>query len=121
MLIHPEIDPIALQIGPFKVYWYGLMYFFAFLSFIYLGKKQLKKRWWNDINEKMLDDVLFYGAIGVVLGGRLGYVFFYQPTYYLSNLDEVFAFWQGGMSFHGGFLGVLISLFLISPTLKSSI
>ena len=71
MLIHPEIDPIALQIGPFKVYWYGLMYFFAFLSFIYLGKKQLKKRWWNDINEKMLDDVLFYGAIGVVLGGRL--------------------------------------------------
>ena len=100
MLIHPEIDPVALQIGPFKVYWYGLMYFFAFLSFIYLGKKQLKKRWWNDINEKMLDDVLFYGAIGVVLGGRLGYVFFYQPTFYLSNLDEVFAFWQGGMSFH---------------------
>ena len=114
MLIHPEIDPIALQIGPFKVYWYGLMYFFAFLSFIFLGKKQLKKRWWNDINEKMLDDALFYGAIGVVLGGRLGYVFFYQPSYYLSNLDEVFAFWQGGMSFHGGFLGVLISLFLIS-------
>ena len=114
MLIHPQIDPIALQIGPLKVYWYGLMYFFGFLAFIYLGKIKLKKVWWNDINVKILDDVFFYGALGVILGGRLGYVLFYQPTYYFSNLDQVFAFWQGGMSFHGGFLGVLISTVLVS-------
>ena len=114
MLIHPQIDPIAIQIGPLKVYWYGLMYFFGFLFFIYLGKKQLKKTWWKNINEKILDDTFFYGALGVIFGGRLGYVLFYQPNYYLSNLDQVFAFWQGGMSFHGGFLGVLISLILIS-------
>ena len=114
MLIHPQFDPIALQIGPLKVYWYGLMYFFAFLSFIYLGKKQLKKIWWSNINEKILDDTFFYGALGVILGGRLGYVLFYQPSYYLLNLNEVFAFWQGGMSFHGGFLGVLISLIFVT-------
>ena len=114
MLIHPQLDPIAFQLGPLKLHWYGLMYLFAFLSFIHLGNKQLKKIWWNDINQKILDDSFFYGAIGVILGGRLGYVLFYQPTYYLSNLDQVFAFWQGGMSFHGGFLGVLISLIFIS-------
>ena len=114
MLIHPQLDPIALQIGPLKLHWYGLMYFFAFLSFIYLGKKQLKKIWWNDINEKILDDTFFYGALGVIIGGRLGYVVFYQPGYYLSNLDQIFAFWQGGMSFHGGFLGVLISLIFVT-------
>ena len=114
MLIHPQLDPIALQIGPLKLHWYGLMYFFAFLSFIYLGKKQLKKIWWSDINEKILDDTFFYGALGVIIGGRLGYVVFYQPNYYLSNLDQIFAFWQGGMSFHGGFLGVLISLIFVT-------
>ena len=110
MLIHPQLDPIALQLGPLKLHWYGLMYLFAFLSFIQLGKKQLKKTWWSDINENILDDTFFYGAIGVILGGRLGYVLFYQPTY----LDQIFAFWQGGMSFHGGFLGVLISLIFVT-------
>ncbi len=59
MLIHPQLDPIALQIGPLKLHWYGLMYFFAFLSFIYLGKKQLKKIWWSDINAKILDELVF--------------------------------------------------------------
>ena len=59
MLIHPQLDPIALQLGPLKLHWYGLMYLFAFLSFIQLGKKQLKKAWWSDINENILDDTFF--------------------------------------------------------------
>ena len=109
MIIHPQIDPIAIHIGPLMVHWYGLMYFIGFLFFIYLGKKQIKRQFWSKINEKILDDMFFYGALGVILGGRLGYVLFYQPSYFYSNPANIFAFWQGGMSFHGGFLGVLIS------------
>jgi len=114
MLIHPQIDPIAMQLGPLKIHWYGLMYFIGFLSFIYFGKKQIQTQPWITINEKVLDDAFFYGALGVILGGRLGYVLFYQPLYFFSHPDEIFSFWQGGMSFHGGFLGVLISLIWIS-------
>ncbi len=114
MLIHPQIDPIAMQLGPLKIHWYGLMYLIGFLSFIYFGKKQIQTQPWITINEKVLDDAFFYGALGVILGGRLGYVLFYQPLYFFSHPDEIFSFWQGGMSFHGGFLGVLISLIWIS-------
>ncbi len=114
MLIHPQIDPIAMQLGPLKIHWYGLMYLIGFLSFIYFGKKQIQTQPWITINEKVLDDTFFYGALGVILGGRLGYVLFYQPLYFFSHPDEIFSFWQGGMSFHGGFLGVLISLLWIS-------
>ena len=114
MLIHPQIDPIAMQLGPLKIHWYGLMYLIGFLSFIYFGKKQIQTQPWITIDEKVLDDTFFYGALGVILGGRLGYVLFYQPLYFFSHPDEIFSFWQGGMSFHGGFLGVLISLIWIS-------
>jgi len=110
MLIHPQINPIALDFGLLKVHWYGLMYFFGFISFIYLGKHQIKNRPWITINHKILDDTFFYGALGVILGGRLGYILFYQPFYYFSHLNEILAFWHGGMSFHGGFIGVLVSL-----------
>ena len=68
MFIHPQIDPIAISIGLLKVHWYGLMYFFGFLSFIYLGKKQIITKPWFNLNEKMLDDTFFYGALGVILG-----------------------------------------------------
>jgi len=114
MLIHPQFNPVAISLGPLQVHWYGLMYFFAFIFFIYLGKKQIALHPWAKIDEKILDDAFFYGALGVVLGGRLGYVLFYQPSYFLLHLDEVFSFWRGGMSFHGGFLGVLISLFWVA-------
>jgi phosphatidylglycerol:prolipoprotein diacylglycerol transferase len=90
------------------------MYFIGFLSFIYFGKKQVKNQTWSLIDVKILDDMFFYGALGVILGGRLGYVLFYQPIYYLNNPVEIFAFWQGGMSFHGGFLGVLIAMMMIA-------
>ena len=114
MLTHPQFDPIAISIGPFALHWYGLMYFIGFLSFIYFGKKQARDQTWSSVDEKVLDDMFFYGALGVILGGRLGYVLFYQPTYYLNNPAEIFAFWQGGMSFHGGFLGVLIAMMTIA-------
>ena len=114
MLTHPQFDPIAISIGPVALHWYGLMYFIGFLSFIYFGKKQLRIQTWSLIDKKILDDMFFYGALGVILGGRLGYVLFYQPEYYLNNPAEIFAFWQGGMSFHGGFLGVLIGMMMIA-------
>src|SRR5688500_12717310 len=116
MLIHPQIDPVALHLGPLAIHWYGLMYLVAFLSVLWLGKLRIRRntarnpdyRW----NESDLDDMLFYGALGVILGGRLGYVLFYQPAYYLDHPLEIFALWQGGMSFHGGFLGVLTAMWL---------
>ena len=93
MLIHPQIDPVVFALGPLKVHWYGLMYFIGFLSFIHLGKKQIATRPWFNLSEKMLDDIFFFGAIGVILGGRLGYVLFYQPLYYFTHMDAIFAFW----------------------------
>ncbi len=111
MLIHPEFDPIALQIGPLAVRWYGLMYLLAFGLFILLGRSQIKRRPDLGWTAQDLDDLLFYGILGVVLGGRLGEVVFYQPGYYLQHPAEIIAIWKGGMSFHGGFLGVLVALF----------
>ena len=114
MLIHPQFNPIAISFGSLQIHWYGLMYLIAFLLFIFLGKKQISSRPWLKIDNIILDDVFFFGALGVVFGGRLGYVLFYQPVYFLNNPAEIFAIWHGGMSFHGGFLGVLIGLFWIS-------
>lgn len=113
MIIHPSIDPVALQIGPIAIHWYGLMYVTGFMAFLFLGRWQIAHRQWYGWTAEMLDDALFYGALGVVLGGRLGYVLFYQPSYFLSNPAEIFAVWQGGMSFHGGFLGVLVAMYFL--------
>ena len=109
MLVHPQFDPVALSLGPLKVHWYGLMYLLAFLQFWWLGKLRLSKRPELGVSEKGLDDLLFYGVLGVVLGGRLGQVLFYDPGYYLAHPAEIFALWKGGMSFHGGLLGVLVA------------
>ncbi len=110
MLIHPQFDPVAIQIGAFGIHWYGLMYLIGFLGFLLLGKYQIKHKPWFNWRNTMLDDALFYGALGVILGGRLGYVVFYQATYFLEHPLEILAVWQGGMSFHGGFLGVLVAM-----------
>ncbi len=114
MLIHPLPDPIALSIGPLSVHWYGLMYLFAFIQFLVLGRIRARQAHMAAAGWKTehLDDMLFYGVLGVVIGGRLGEVLFYQPGYYLSHPLEIFAIWKGGMSFHGGFLGVLIAMAL---------
>jgi len=113
MLIHPQFNPVALQLGPLAIHWYGIMYLLAFLQFWYLGKRRIEtqpalaKAGWT---VPQLDDLLFYGVLGVVLGGRLGQVLFYEPGYYLSHPFEIVAVWKGGMSFHGGLLGVLVAM-----------
>jgi phosphatidylglycerol:prolipoprotein diacylglycerol transferase len=114
MLIHPMPDPIAFSLGPLAVRWYGLMYLLAFAQFIMLGRLRIRQphiaaAGWK---KEHLDDMLFYGVLGVVIGGRLGEVLFYNPAYYFSNPADIIAVWKGGMSFHGGFLGVLIAMWL---------
>jgi len=114
MLIHPQPDPIALSLGPVQIHWYGLMYVVAFALFILLGRVRIRmphvaaQGWTRDD----LDDMLFYGMLGVIVGGRLGEVLFYQPLYFMEHPLEIFMIWRGGMSFHGGFLGVLIAMSL---------
>lgn len=109
MLLHPQFDPVAFSLGPLSVRWYGLMYLLAFVQFILLGRYRIKNRP-GFLTVEQLDDLLFYGMLGVIVGGRLGQVLFYEPAYYLSNPLEIFAVWKGGMSFHGGFLGVLLAV-----------
>jgi len=121
MLVHPQFDPVAFTIGPLTlgsltialpVRWYGLMYLAGFALFVVLGKLRARQNLLTGWHPRDVDDMLFYGVFGVILGGRLGYVLFYKPLYYLAHPLEIFALWQGGMSFHGGFLGVLIALWV---------
>jgi phosphatidylglycerol:prolipoprotein diacylglycerol transferase len=107
-------DPIAIAIGPIAIRWYGLMYLLAFALFIGLGRLRVKQPHIAAAGWKAedLDDMLFYGVLGVVIGGRLGEVLFYNPMYYLAHPLEIFAVWKGGMSFHGGFLGVMAAMAL---------
>lgn len=118
MLTHPQFDPVALHLGSFGIHWYGLMYLLGFVCFILLGRKRLRTLNRTDWDDKFLDDLLFYGVLGVVLGGRLGEVLFYNPGYYFSHPLKIFAVWEGGMSFHGGFLGVLVAMALFARNRK---
>jgi phosphatidylglycerol:prolipoprotein diacylglycerol transferase len=110
MLIHPEFDPIALKVGPLAVRWYGLMYLVGFMAFLILGRQRARQQVLNGWIPRDVDDLLFYGVLGVVIGGRLGQVLFYEPGYYFSHPADIIAVWKGGMSFHGGFLGVLVAM-----------
>ncbi len=110
MLVHPQFDPIAVAIGPLAVRWYGLMYVLAFAAFILLGRRRIKTRPETRWSNTELDDLLFWGVLGVVLGGRLGQVLFYEPGYFFSHPKDIPAVWKGGMSFHGGLIGVLLAL-----------
>jgi phosphatidylglycerol:prolipoprotein diacylglycerol transferase len=114
MLVHPQFDPVALQIGPVAVRWYGLMYLVAFVLFVVLGKYRARQNLLTGWHPRDIDDMLFYGVFGVIVGGRLGYVLFYKPLHYLQHPLEILAVWEGGMSFHGGFLGVLVALWLFA-------
>lgn len=114
MLVHPQFDPIAFSLGPLAVRWYGLMYLLAFLAVIALGRMRAKRDAWRGWVPRDLDDALFYGVLGVIIGGRLGYVLFYKLDYYGAHPLEILYIWQGGMSFHGGFLGVLIAMVLFA-------
>jgi phosphatidylglycerol:prolipoprotein diacylglycerol transferase len=116
MLTHPHIDPVALQLGPLTVHWYGLTYLLAFGLFMFLGSRRLRHAPFAKLSGsgawsfKDVEDILFLGVLGVVLGGRLGYCLFYKPAYYAAHPLEIFAVWQGGMSFHGGLLGVVVAM-----------
>jgi phosphatidylglycerol:prolipoprotein diacylglycerol transferase len=110
MLVHPQFDPIAVSVGPIAVRWYGLMYLAGFVLFVVLGRWRARQPMYAGWKPSDIDDMLFLGVFGVILGGRLGYVLFYKPLYYLAHPLEIFEVWHGGMSFHGGFLGVLLAL-----------
>ncbi len=110
MLVHPNFDPVAISLGPIAIRWYGLMYLVGFAISYGLGRLRIARAMAGRITVPALDDLLFFCVLGVVLGGRLGYVLFYKPAYYFSHPLEIFAVWQGGMSFHGGFLGVLLAI-----------
>jgi phosphatidylglycerol:prolipoprotein diacylglycerol transferase len=114
MLIHPQIDPVAIAIGPLAVRWYGLMYLIGFGAAFLLARGRIKRGRGGNISYAVFDDLFFFSVLGVVLGGRLGYVLFYKPVYYFSHPLEILAVWQGGMAFHGGFLGVLLAMAYIA-------
>ncbi|MEK7285987.1 MAG: prolipoprotein diacylglyceryl transferase [Nitrospirota bacterium] len=119
-MAYPNIDPVFLKIGPLALRWYGLMYALSFiLAYRFIpfvaARKQAMATSSNDcfrrmkVSEENVSDLLFYGALGVVLGGRFGYILFYNPLFYFSNPTRIFHVWEGGMSFHGGLIGVIIA------------
>lgn len=113
MLHYPQFDPIAFRIGPLAVHWYGLMYLLGFALTWVLGKWRIDHGK-TDLSLKDLEDIIFYSVLGVVVGGRLGYVLFYQPAEYFAHPLQIFYLWEGGMSFHGGLLGVITVLYLFA-------
>jgi len=119
MIVFPDIDPIAFSFGPISVYWYGIAYTFGILLGLYYAKK-LSKNYSLEITPKMLDDYLLYLVIGVIVGGRLGYVFMYDPIKYLMNPLEILQIRNGGMSFHGGLIGVGLVSYIFSIRYKIS-
>jgi phosphatidylglycerol:prolipoprotein diacylglycerol transferase len=117
---YPAIDPVAFAVGPFAVRWYALAYV-AGLVFAWWHVRRIAQHRVGAkpiMEKKDVDDLLFWATFGVVLGGRLGYVLFYKPGYYIEHLDEVFSLWKGGMSFHGGLVGVILAMTWIARSRK---
>ena len=113
MLTHPQFDPIAFSLGPLSVRWYGLMYLVGFILFVVLGRLRAREPW-RGVSERDVEDLMFWGVFGVILGGRLGYVLFYKPDYYLQHPLEIPMIWKGGMASHGGMLGVVLVMWLFA-------
>lgn len=111
-IVFPQIDPVAIDFGLFQLRWYGLTYLFGIMFAYWLAKKRAANN--GEWTDKQIEDLIFYGFLGVVIGGRLGYVLFYQFDYFLENPSYLFKTSQGGMSFHGGLLGVIGAMFLIA-------
>jgi phosphatidylglycerol:prolipoprotein diacylglycerol transferase len=111
MIVQPNIDPIAFSIGPLAVRWYGLMYLAGFAAAWTLGLARIRNGV-APVTRQQFDDLIFFAVLGVILGGRFGYVLFYKPGYYAVHPLEIFYIWQGGMSFHGGLLGVMAAMWL---------
>jgi phosphatidylglycerol:prolipoprotein diacylglycerol transferase len=120
VLVHPQFDPVALSLGPVQIHWYGLTYLAAFGLFLFLGARRVRlphfaAAGWT---RRDVEDLLFYGVLGVVIGGRVGYALFYKPGQYLSNPLDILMVWKGGMSFHGGLLGVIAAVALWARSRK---
>lgn len=112
-IAYPDISPIIFSIGPLVIRWYSMAYLLGIISAWYLISKNIKK--YNlPISKQNLEDLVFYVTLGIILGGRLGYVLFYGTDVFLKNPLEIFAIWHGGMSFHGGIIGVIIATYLCS-------
>lgn len=109
MLQHPNIDPIAFRLGPIAVHWYGLAYLSGFVIAWLLASRRARRAD-SPVTQKQVEDVIFYGALGVILGGRCGYVLFYNFDKFMRDPLWLFRVWEGGMSFHGGALGVIIAM-----------
>ncbi len=110
MLVHPQFDPVAFAVGPVAVRWYGLMYLIGFALLWAAGRYRIKRNPGGVWTAKDLDDALFYGILGTIIGGRLGYVLFYKFSEYIGEPWRILYVWEGGMSFHGGMLGVILAL-----------
>lgn len=117
MLIHPDFDPVAVAVGPLEVHWYGLMYLVGFTAFWLLGRLRSRQSW-SPLNAEQVGDFLFYGALGAVLGGRIGYILFYDFAGFIGEPLKLFRVWEGGMSFHGGMLGVFLATLLYARKLR---
>ncbi len=111
MLTYPDIDPVAIQLGPVAIHWYGLMYLIGFGAAWLLGRWRARRDD-SPVAPQQMEDLLVFGAIGAILGGRIGYVIFYEPALLTADPLAIIRVWEGGMSFHGGFLGVLAAVWL---------
>ena len=120
MIIHPQFDPVLISIGPLAIRWYALSYIVGFILFTILGRRRIAQG--NSVfTKETLDDFLTWGILGVILGGRIGYVLFYKFSDYLANPLDILKVWEGGMSFHGGFLGVVVAMWLFGRKYNISI
>lgn len=106
MLTYPDLDPVAIQIGPVAVHWYGLMYAAAFALGWWILQRRRQRL---GLTADQVGDLAFYVILGVILGGRLGYVLFYNPAFYAAHPLQILAVWDGGMAFHGGLVGVVVA------------
>jgi phosphatidylglycerol:prolipoprotein diacylglycerol transferase len=113
MLTYPDIDPIAIHVGPLQIHWYGIMYLVGFIGFWWLGLLRARQPH-SPVKPEQIGDLLFYGVLGVILGGRLGYILFYSLPAFLNDPLILFQIWEGGMSFHGGLIGVIIAAWIYS-------
>ena len=112
MLTYPHIDPVAIELGPLKIHWYGIMYLIGFAAVWWLGTRRARRS--EEWREEEISDLVFYGVVGTLIGGRLGYMLFYDLSAVFHDPLQIFKVWQGGMSFHGGLIGVIVAQWLFA-------
>lgn len=117
MWTYPDIDPVAFSLGPLKVHWYGIAYLLAFASAWLLAIKRSAQPH-SPLSKAQIENLITYGAFGVILGGRFGYVVFYNFDYWMRDPLWLFRLWEGGMSFHGGLLGVILAMWVYAHRIR---